>query len=339
MSRHDRPRPKLVDVAREAGVSVSTASRALGRGSDLISVPTRDHVRAVAHRLGYQVNPIARSLRLSTTGSIGMVVPSISNPFFMELVEQVEHCLASRGCTLLLSDSRTSVTHEDKQLKSFESGAVDGLLVVPCHQTLSLPAVERTSSLVPTVLFDRDVHGLNLPTVGVDDSHGMRTIMEHLHACGARRIAVLTNTGSEVSSDMRVAEVLANAKKLGMILEGVDCIECAFSVEAGAAAVRQLLDRHQRPDAIVCLNDLLAIGAITELRRSKIAVPQEVMVTGFDDIQFAALMRPSITSLRQPLEEIARIGVDMLLGGDRRAGHTHVRGRLVIRESTGVPAS
>lgn len=334
MSTEENPRPRLVDVAREAHVSVATASRALGRGSDLISASTRDHVRAIARRLGYQANPIARSLRLSTTGSIGMVVPSISNPFFMELVEQVEHYLASRGLNLLLSDSRMSVTNEARQLRSFESGSVDGLLVVPCHQRFSTPAVERVSAVVPTVQLDRVVHGVNVPTVGVDDVHGMRKIMDHLDDRGARRIAMLANTGAEVSSDIRVAEVLASAERLGMELPEEDCMECAFSVEAGASAVQHMLARGVLPDAVVCLNDLLAIGAITQLRRAGIAVPEEVMVTGFDDIQFAALMRPSITTLHQPLAEIARIGVDLLLSEERPAGHTPVKGHLVVREST-----
>ncbi|QWW19650.1 LacI family DNA-binding transcriptional regulator [Schaalia sp. 19OD2882] len=334
MSSDERSRPRLVDVAREAGVSVSTASRALGRGSELIGATTRDHVRKVARRMGYQVNPIARSLRLATTDSIGMVVPSISNPFFMELVEQVEHHLAARGRNLLLTDSRTSVTTEDKQLRSFESGQVDGLLVVPCHQTYSMPAVERTSAVVPTVSLDRRVHGLDLPTVGVDDPHGMRTILDHLCERGARRIAMLANTGTELSSDVRVAATRSSAAELGMELADEDCMECSFSVQAGAAAVAGMLRRGRRPDAVVCLNDLLAIGAITQLRREGIAVPREVMVTGFDDIQFASLMRPSITTLRQPLGEIARIAVEALLGGNLDAGHTRVRGTLVVREST-----
>ncbi|MDO4259782.1 MAG: LacI family DNA-binding transcriptional regulator [Actinomycetaceae bacterium] len=334
MDTKDKVRPRLVDVAREAGVSVSTASRALGKGSELIGASTRDHVRAVARRLGYQVNPIARSLRLATTGAIGMVVPSISNPFFMELVEKVEHSLAARGLSLLLSDSRTSITVEDQQLRSLESGAVDGLLIVPCHQKYSAPALERTSLAIPTIQLDRVVHSLPLPTVGVDDVHGMRAILDHLKATGATRIAMLANTGKDVSSDTRVAEVLAYAPHIGLELRKEDCMECAFSVEAGASAVATLIEQSRLADAVVCLNDLLAIGAITQLRKSGVAVPEEVMVTGFDDIQFAALMRPSITTLRQPLENIAEAAVDILFSGDLTARHIAFQGELVIREST-----
>ncbi len=328
------PRPRLVDVAREAGVSVATASRALGKGSELIRADTRDHVRQVARRLGYRVNPVARSLRLSTTGQIGMVVPSIGNPFFMELVAQVEHCLAERGLNLLLADARMSVAHEDHLLRSLESGAVDGLVVVPCHETYSTPALERAAAHVPTVQLDRGVR-LDVPMVGVDDPHGIRTLLDHLAERGVERIALLSNTGSNVSSVTRVRAARVVAEELGMRLDPDDVIECSFSVDEAGAAVNRVLDRSGAvPDAFLCLNDLLAIGAITALRGRGIAVPERVQVTGFDDIQFAALMRPTITTLHQPLDAIAHRGVSILMGDDGSTGRIHIEGTLVEREST-----
>lgn len=334
MPHADAPRPRLVDVAREAGVSVATASRALGRGSDLIGAQTRDHVREVARKLGYRANPVARSLRLAQTKQIGMVVPSIANPFFMELVVQVEHCLAERGLALLLRDAQMSVSKEDSQLRLFESGAVDGLIIAPCHETYSTPAVERTAALVPTVQLDRAVQLPYAPMVGVDDTHGIREVLTHLKERGARRIALLSNTGSDVSSVTRVREARAAATEYGMTLHDSDVIECSFSVESASEATHYLVKRGPVPDAVVCLNDLLAIGAITELRRNGLGIPEDVMVTGFDDIQFAALMRPSITTIRQPLAQIARKGVDILLGDEPTQLRIAIKGELVIREST-----
>lgn len=339
MSSSDPPRPRLVDVARAAGVSVSTASRALGRGSELIGAQTRDHVREVARQLGYRVNPIARSLRLSRTGQIGMVVPSISNPFFMDLVVHVEHCLANRGLTLLLCDSQMSVIKEDFQLRGFEGGQIDGLIIVPCHETYSTPAIERTSALVRTVQLDRAVQLPQLPMVGVDDRHGIRAVLAHVRDMGAKRIAMLSNTGSDVSSVTRVREARIAAKEFGMTLRDRDVIECSFSVESAREAVSQLLERGSHFDAVVCLNDLLAIGAATELRNRGLRIPEDLMVTGFDDIQFAQFMRPSLTTLRQPLAHIARRGVDILLteieGTDTPIPlRVAIEGQLIIRESS-----
>lgn len=339
MSPSDPPRPRLVDVARAAGVSVSTASRALGRGSELIGAQTRDHVREVARQIGYRVNPVARSLRLSRTGQIGMVVPSISNPFFMDLVVQVEHCLADRGLALLLCDSQMSVIKEDFQLRGFEGGQVDGLVIVPCHESFSTPAIERTASLVRTVQLDRAVQLPDLPMVGVDDRHGMRAVLAHLRDRGASRLAMLANTGSDVSSVTRVREARIAAEEFGMTLLDSDVVECSFSVESARTAIASLLDSGSSFDAVVCLNDLLAIGAVMELRNRGLRIPEDVMVTGFDDIQFAQFMRPSLTTLRQPLARIARRGVEILLGEtEEGGGHSPrriaIEGELIIRESS-----
>lgn len=341
MSNTDPIRPRLIDVARKANVSISTASRALGRGSELLGAQTRDRVRQVAREMGYRVNPVARSLRLATTGQIGMIVPSISNPFFMELVVHVEHCLAERNLSLLLCDSRMSVSNEDYLLRSFESGAVDGLIFVPCHETYSTPALERASSHVPTVQLDRAAQVPGVSMVGVDDRHGIRAVLDHLRHQGAHELVMLTNTGSDVSSVRRVSEARIAAEEFNMTLADSDVIECNFSVDSAAAAIRALVENGRRPDAIVCLNDLLAIGAITELRRQSFAIPQDVMVTGFDDIQFAQLMRPSITTLHQPLEKIAAEGVDILMNSqvhqaseDPVSTRITFAGELMIRGST-----
>ncbi|QPK81306.1 LacI family DNA-binding transcriptional regulator [Schaalia sp. ZJ405] len=349
MSSNEPMRPRLIDVARQAEVSLATASRALGRGSELIAAKTRDHVRQVAQQMGYQVNPIARSLRLASTRQVGMVVPSISNPFFMELVVQVEHSLAERNRSLLLCDSRMSVANEDNLLRGFESGAVDGLIIAPCHETFSTPALERAAAHVPTVQLDRAVQSDTIPMVGVDDRHGTRTILTHVKELGAQSIAILSNTGSNLSSVTRNLQARECAEEFGLELADANVIACNFSVESAEAAVGQLIARGPLPDAIICLNDLLAIGAITALRRHDVAIPEDILVTGFDDIQFAQLMRPSVTTLRQPLQKIAQMGVDLLLGenplntddasADSLAAHATSRrytipGKLIIREST-----
>lgn len=284
--------------------------------------------------MGYRVNPVARSLRLARTKQIGMVVPSISNPFFMELVVQVEHCLAERGLSLLLSDSQMSVIKEDFQLRSFEGGSVDGLISVPCHEAYSTPAIERTSALVNTVQLDRAVELPGIPMVGVDDRHGIRAIVAHVRDRGARTIAMLANTGSDVSSMTRVHEARVAAKEFGLRLSDSDVVECSFSVESAREAIGTLLARGNRWDAVVCLNDLLAIGAMTELRKRGFRIPEDVMVTGFDDIHFAQFMRPSLTTLRQPLAEIARRGVDILLSGEPSEARIAIPGELIVREST-----
>ncbi|PID97785.1 MAG: LacI family transcriptional regulator [Actinobacteria bacterium] len=334
MKKSGKPRVRLVDVAQAAGVSPSTASRALGYGSELISAETKKRVQEVARELGYTANPIARSLRLSSTGAIGMIVPSITNPFFMELVAHVEEYLAQRGMTLRLSNSRTSLDIEAAQLQTYESGGVDGLLAVPCHEVESAKALRRVTQFTPVVQLDRPSPDHTFPSVGVDDTAGVRDIIEHLKSRGTRSLALLTNTNLELSSITRVTAVRETARTYGLSLRPEHTFEASQSIEGGTAAIRQLLKAGPLPDAIVCLNDLLAIGAITELRRNGIDVPGDVMVTGYDDNQFASLVMPSLTTLRQPLARIAEVAVEMLLGERLGESRVDIRGELIIREST-----
>lgn len=330
-----RKRVRLADVAEEAGVSASTASRALGFDSHLISPETRERVRLVAQRMGYRANPIARSLRMSSTASIGMVVPSIMNPFFMELVAHVESCLADEQMALHLSNSRDSHTVEDQHIRAFSSGSVDGLIIVPCHEISSAPAIEHASLSLPIVQLDRPCPNIGIPSIGVDDRASITMIMDHLHAQGVKTLALVTNTGANLSSIARVHEALHAASKLGMDLQENRIFEGCQSIEGGIEAARALRSQGPLPDAIVCLNDLLALGVIAELRKRGIRVPDDLLVTGFDDIQFAALSTPSLTTIRQPLMQIARTAVQILL---KKQTNTYTRttfkGELIVREST-----
>ncbi|NHB84412.1 LacI family transcriptional regulator [Tessaracoccus sp. HDW20] len=140
---------RISDVAQAAGVSPATVSRVLGGSTHRVSAKTRAKVESTARALGYRVNPIARALRLSTTGSVGMVVPSIGNPFFTELVEAVEHQLAAARVNLYLCDARGDIEMEASRLKSLSNGAVDGILSVPLHETLSEPAASAAAARVP----------------------------------------------------------------------------------------------------------------------------------------------------------------------------------------------
>lgn len=330
-----RKRVRLADVAEEAGVSASTASRALGFDSHLISAETRERVRLVAQRLGYRVNPIARSLRMSSTASVGMVVPSIMNPFFMELVAHVESCLADEQMALHLSNSRDSHTVEDQHIRSFSSGSVDGLIIVPCHEISSAPAIENAAMSLPIVQLDRPCPNIAVPSVGVDDRASITAIMDHLMTQGVKTLALVTNTGTNLSSMARVHEALHTAERLGMDLPENRIFEGCQSIEGGIEAARALRAQGELPDAIVCLNDLLALGVIAELRKRGIRVPHDVLVTGFDDIQFAALSTPSLTTIRQPLMQIARTAVQILLHNQPNTyARTTFKGELIIREST-----
>ena len=337
------PKPTLATVALEAGVSTATVSRVL-TGSKATSADTARRVLAAAERLHYSGNSIAKALRQNSTGNIGMIVPSISNPFFTSLVEQVEHHLAQAGLNLFLCDARNQVDIEATRLRSLTAGSVDGLLVSPVDVTRSKPAMLRASGIIPVVQIDRRVGGVETDWVGLDDAHAMRLVVEHLADRGAHTVAFVTSTRGSSSAVDRLNATRHWCAELQLSLPDDLVFDGDFSLEWGAKAAGQLLTSpHRMPDAIICSDDLIALGLAGRLAENGVRVPDDVLVAGFDDIEYASLNVPSLTTLKQPLTQIAAEAVRMLQENiqDANRAHTHLalRGRLVVRSSTGSPHS
>lgn len=330
---------KLSDVARLAGVSTSTVSRVLS-SSRPVSARSAAAVRHAAAELGYTGNSIARALRVRTTDTIGMVVPSILNPFFTTLVDSMEQTLHSEGKQLLLCDSRQDPGVEASRLESLIERHVDGIVVSPCDETLSHNAVVRAGRAVPLVQLDRRTEAPELDWVGVDDDLAMGLVVEHLAQRGAHEIAYVGSDLANSSNQDRLAGVRRHASRLGLELPPEWVILGEFSAESGLRAGRHLLDGSRQPDGIVCANDLIAFGVLRACRERGVSVPGEVMVTGYDNLDFGELTVPTLTTVEQPTTAMAE-EVMRLLG--RRASEpgnppgirVALAPQLVIRDSTG----
>jgi LacI family transcriptional regulator len=328
----------IASVAAEAGVSTATVSRVL-TGSKSVSAETSRRVFAAAEKLRYSGNSIAKALRQNSTGNIGMLVPSISNPFFTALVEQVEHHLAQAGLNLFLCDSRNDVATETSRLISLTQGSVDGLLVSPCDATNSRAALERATRIVPIVQIDRHVAAVSTDWVGLDDAHAMRVITEHLVHRGVRSVAFVTSIMGSSSALDRLESTVRACAELGIHMPDDLIFDGDFSLEWGSRAADKLLDSGRPlPDAIICSDDLIALGLSGRLGQRGIRVPEDVLITGFDDIEYASLNTPSLTTLRQPLTQIAAEAVRLLreniANADRAKTHLALRGELIVRRST-----
>lgn len=338
-SKHSSP-VRLTEVAQAAGVSTATVSRVLGRSSHKVSAETRRVVLESARELGYKVNPIARALRGASTSAVGVIVPSITNPFFIELVEALEHELSSQQLNLYLCDSRDDPDVEARRLRSL-SGAVDGILIVPCRATESAVAIEDASQEMAVIQLDREVPHLHLPWVGVEDRGSIYKVMTHLHERGAKSFGIVTSTTASLSSAVRTEAALAYGKDLGMQTEAQWILDRAYSIDEGIEAAK-IFAQVELPDAIVCTDDVQAIGLVNGLERLGISVPENVLVTGFDGIHLASVLRPSLTTIRQPFEEIAMEAV-RLMTSTKEGFNSGVRvafpGELQIRESTSVGGS
>lgn len=324
------------DVAAAAGVSASTVSRALS-GRRKVSPEVEAAVREASERLGYRANVLARSLRLQTTGTVGMVIPGISNPFFPAIVEAVERHLSDADRQLLLADSQGSTQVEAERLTTLLDRRIDGLLVIPCDVRASRPALERAARQAPVTLLDRAVEGFDGDVVAVDNWHGIELAVDHLRARGCASLAFVSADDATSSGRMRLEAFRRCAGARQRLLLG------SFTVEWGRQAAAQLL-ADGVPDGVVCGADVVAFGLMGALAEAGVRVPADVLVTGFDDIGFAQLSAPSLTTVRQPTDQLGAEGVRLLLDRVGGGGGAPER-RILIPElrvrasTTGPPVS
>jgi DNA-binding LacI/PurR family transcriptional regulator len=318
----------LHDVAREAGVAVSTASRALTR-PERISAPTRTHVQEVARRLGYRPNRIARALPSGRTLMLALLVPDITNPHHFGLIRGAEEQARAAGRTLVLGDTRGQAELETEHLDRLGS-VVDGIVLassrLPDAELLDLAARR------PVVLYNRDVPGL--PGVVTDFVGGARQVVAHLAALGHRSFAYLSGPREAWSEARRWAGLSAAGVDHGLTATRLGPFPP--TVEGGPAAVAAGLACGAT--ALVAFNDLLAFGVLRELQRRGVPVPAGVSVTGFDDVFGADFCHPPLTTVAVPTEEAGRALVDVLLAPPDDPQPTVLPVRLRVRDSTGPPA-
>lgn len=333
-----RRRPTIYDVARLAGVSTATVSRALN-GTAAIAAPTRTAIEDAIEQLGYRPNPIARSLVTKSTQTIALLLPDITNPFYAELVSGAQQLLREHDQAMLLCTTGGDPGQEERYLRILRAKHVDGALV----DGLVLPA-DRIAAFVedgfPIVCLDRDVRSPLIPLVQVDNRLGARLATEHLLSLGHRRIAHVTGP-HEPLSDQRLAgyhEALAAA---GVAPDPALETPGDFTEGGGHTAMRRLLESDARFTAVFCANDLTAMGALNAILASGRRVPADLSLIGFDDLRLAPYTSPPLTTIHQPAVEIAQHATGLLLRlirGERPETMIHLFApTLVRRGSTGPP--
>lgn len=332
-------RVRLRDVAAASGYSIATVSRVLG-GSRPVKDQTARRVLAVSDELGYRTDHVARALRSRSTATIGMVVPQITNPFFPDLVRETERALNQRGRALLLCDSDDDPAVEAARIAMLLDRQVDGLIVIPCDERQSRPAVLSAANDVAVVLLDRRVDDCPVDSVTVDNDLGIAALMEHLRSTGRSTFAFVGGQVRMSSARERLDAYRRSVSTLSP--ESRDRVRLGtFSVGWGHEAANQMLAEDVLPDAVVCGNDLIAIGVIQALHKHGVRVPEHVAVSGFDDIGFAVVCEPPLTTSRQPAREMSGEAVRLLEarigdGNGRHAAHVRLAPELLVRGSTAV---
>lgn len=308
----------LVTLARIAGVSVSTVSRALS-GNPMIARATRERIEALARDHGFQINRAARNLRLGRTGAIGVVLPlghetqqHLSDPFFMSLIGPLADALADRGYDLLLS--RVIPTDGQWLDRIVDGSRVDGVLLI--GQSDQIDTIERVAArYAPLVVWGAAVDGYAQLTVGSDNVAGGRMAADHLLAQGRRHLAFFGNPDVPEFA-ARHAGFRAALARAGLG-DGL-LLPAHLTTQASYDAIRAFLADHPPVDGIVAASDVIAMSALRALGDAGLRVPGDVAVIGYDDVMVASQTTPPLTTMRQDVARGAALMVDLLF--DRLAG-------------------
>lgn len=343
-NREVQRRSGMREVARAAGVSVSTVANVLSRPS-IVAPQTLRRVEEAIAGVGYVPNGPARQLRGMPSPIVGSVILDLANPFFAELNRGIEDRLAQAGCLVLTCSTDLQPAREKQLLSLLQEQAVRGIILSPIDPDPTLLR-QVTRRGTPVVLVDHPRGRLDLCAVAVDHVLGGQLAAEHLASLGHRRIAylgALVDPGTVARRRQGVREALA-AAGLDPDQALVDIrmsIHPPSLVDAAAAAVEQVLAARPAPTGIICLNDTAALGVLRGLSASGLRVPEDISVVGYDDLPFAARLAPALTTVSQPKYELGRIAAELLLE-EERPDHAHreicFQPTLEIRSSTAPPS-
>jgi DNA-binding LacI/PurR family transcriptional regulator len=333
-SRKQQSRPTVQDVAREAGVSPSTVSRALHtRG--YASPEVRERVQAAATRLGYVPNHMARNLRSRTSTAIGVLISDLRNPFYADLAAGIEEVLRFEGHQMILVNDNGDPEEEMHAAETLLAMQVAGVIVTP------------VAAACPKMLQDNGIHvvsadrqlGRGGDAVLSDNKAGAKELTEHLLGFGHERIGLLIDETKWSTGAGRLAGFRQAYEEAGLELDEDLIVYTSFDAEAARESTRELLDGHE-VTAILSANNVLAQGALAELKRRRLRIPNKISLAAYDDVPWMSLVQPGITTIDQHTVDLGRSCAQLLLARIRdelpaRRRIVRVAPRLVVRGSTG----
>lgn len=335
------PSPTLQDIATAAGVSTATVSRVLNR-PDAVRPVLRARVEAQIDLLGYVRHGAARALASSRTMTVGAIIPTLESAIFASGINAVENRLDQDGYTLLLAVTNYDRAHEYRQVRTLIERGVDGMILVGqdhAPETFELLARQRC----PFILTWTYASGSRYPCVGFDNVAAARGIADHLLDLGHLRLGIIAGiTAGNDRARERVSGIGKALDARGLAVAPAHLIEQPYDVGAGRAGFRALMAQpaDERPTAICCGNDVLAVGAVLEAQAMGLRVPDDVSIAGFDDLPMAEHLPPGLTTVRVPSRRMGRYAADYILGqatGAPFAARVELQTELIIRGTTAAP--
>ena len=319
------------DVARQAGVSPATVSRVIN-GTTPVAADKRERVLRAIEEMGFVPNEVARSLFKKSSKTIGVIIPSIRNPYFTQLADVIDAAAKERGYRIVLYNVHHDLDQERAALQMLAAANADGVIVASNNEALQ---EELVNYQMPVVVVDalfqtRQVNAY----LYCDYYQGGRLAAEHLSACGCRNLVCIRGVQGLYTAQARYEGYRDYCREHGLTEQ---VVECDYDFEAGLSMTEELLERFPQVDGIVACNDMVAISVYKILHKRNIAVPDQIQLVGFDDIHLASLISPELTTSHQPIGAMGRRAVEVILN----EGHLPKEGRrqsfpvsLVPRETT-----
>lgn len=303
--------PSIADVAKMAGVSPATVSRYLNHRSGHMTAQTAKRIQEAIDRLGYCPSTLAQSLRNKTTNMVGVVAHDMTNPFFQQMVRGMEEELDRAGIQLLLCSSHMDPERELCCIQMLNQRQVDGILLMGLNQRI-MPQL-KMDSRAPIVLLEQDALGGIHDSLRIDNKQGARDAVEYLITQGYQRIAHVRGPENAAPAEERYGAYCEVLREHGRAVREELVFQGTYCFESGYAAMEAFFSRPDPPDAVFCSNDTMAFGALRYAAEYGIRVPDQIAVIGYDDIEMASLIMPALTTVHQPVLQLARMAAQILM--------------------------
>lgn len=334
-----RSAPTLNDVAKAAGVSTATVSRCLNSPERVIE-KTRERVMHAVESLGYTPNFAARVMAAKRSFTIGAIIPTMDNAIFARGLQEFQDQLRESGYTLLVSSSAYDPKVEHEQIRTLVARGADGLLLIGHARDAEVYAYLEKHQIPSLVAWSYDPH-MHPPSVGFGNAAAMGELAQSVISVGHRRIAMISGiTQGNDRAQARVEGVRKAMADNGLDANALTLIETAYEIDKGAEAFSQLMTQSPRPTVVMCGNDVLAVGALRQADKLGIQIPEQVSVTGFDDIELAEIVTPALTTVHVPHREMGRKAARELIAmveGKSEGRSLCIDTRLVNRGSLAKP--
>ena len=298
-------------VSELAGVSTATVSRTL-KMPDMVTARTKEKVMKAVREAGYRPSWLATSVKTGRTNTIVVLVPNLVNPFFMRIIGGIEQAAQERGFTLLLCDTQGDSKRESDYASMVLTNRADGLIQLD-HSFPFSDDDAKLAETIPMVSVCERIHSeKKYPVVSLDNYAASRALFHHLVSYGHTRFAVIVGqVVSQIHKD-RLSGLRSVLAEEDIEFDEDMIVGQSYSIENGIESMRQLLAKPTRPTAVICFNDDIAIGAMHEIHRQGLHVPNDISVVGFDNVKVSAFMNPPLTTIDQPAYEMGRRGMEVL---------------------------